>query len=270
MRRRWCLRPAALFRRSSSRTFRFSNQQFEICNRQSEIPLPLFPDTRISLVASLASDDDAVRARAVELVVGAYRAPVVAVLRRRWSLDLPDAEDLAHDFLSHALERDWLARYDPAKGRFRTFLRACLQSFASTAHEAAGRQKRGGHLVAVPLEGAAMLGAESEVDRLFEREWARSVMTISLERLRTECLTASREVTYDIFIAHDVEGAEAEASPRYADLASRFGIPVTQVANFLHWARGRFRGHVLQTIRDLTTSDAEFRDEARALLGRAP
>jgi hypothetical protein len=93
-------------------------------------------------------------------------------------------------------------------------------------------------------------------------------MTMSLERLREECGVAGRQVTYDVFVAHDVDGADDP--PRYSDLASRFGIPGTQVANYLHWARGRFRGHVLDTLRSLTASDAEFRDEARALLGRAP
>jgi RNA polymerase sigma-70 factor (ECF subfamily) len=225
----------------------------------------LFPDTRVSLVQDLSSDDPPTRARAVDLVAGVYRAPVVAVLRRQWSLDLPDAEDLAHDFFAHALEREWLARYDRNKGRFRTFLRTCLQDFARTAHQAAHRLKRGGGLTVVPLDETSA-STEADVDRLFEQEWVRSVMTMSLERLRIECTSAGRERTYDVFVAHDVEGADEP--PRYAELAERFSVPVTQVANFLHWARSRFRGHVLDTLRALTGSDAEFREEARALLGR--
>lgn len=231
-------------------------------------PVSVFPETRVSLVIALASDDPSMRARAVDLVVRAYRTPVIAVLRRQWSLDLADAEDLAHDFFAHALEREWLARYDRGKGRFRTFLRKCLQDFASTRHEAATRLKRGGHLVGVPLEQAPELSADADVDRLFEQEWIRSVMAISLDRLSVECQAAGRQSTYDVFMAHDVEGAESP--PRYADVAARFGIPVTQVANYLHWARARFRGHVLDTLRELTGSDAEFREEARALLGRVP
>lgn len=208
------------------------------------------------------------RARAVDLVVSAYRAPVIAVLRRQWSLDVADAEDLAHDFFAHALEREWLSRYDRARGRFRTFLRSCLQDFASTAHQAAHRLKRGGNLVAVPLDESTAPVTEADVDRIFEQEWVRSVLTLSLERLNAECIAAGRQATYDVFVAHDVEGADDP--PRYSDLATRFGIPVTQVANYLHWARGRFRGHVLDTLRALTASDPEFRDEARALLGREP
>src|SRR6185503_19068826 len=107
--------------------------------------------------------------------------------------------------------------------------------------------KRGGHMVAVSLDDAPQLSTDAEVDQLFEQEWIRSVMTIALDRLSAECLAADRQSTYDVFIAHDVEGADAP--PRYADVAARFGIPVTQVANYLHWARSRFRGHVLDTLR---------------------
>jgi len=45
----------------------------------------VFPDTRISLVVALSSDDPSLRARALDLVVSAYRAPVIAVLRRQWT-----------------------------------------------------------------------------------------------------------------------------------------------------------------------------------------
>jgi DNA-directed RNA polymerase specialized sigma24 family protein len=227
----------------------------------------VFPDTRVSLVEALSSDDQATRARAVELVVQAYRAPVIAVLSRQWSLDLPDAEDLAHDFFAHALEREWLARYDATRGRFRTFLRTILQAYASTANESRRRQKRGGHLTSVSLESAPPLATEPEIDRLFETEWVRSVMSMALDRLRQQAESAGRATTYAVFVAHDIEGADADPPPRYADLAERFSLPLTQVANYLHWARTRFRQHVIDTLRSLTTSDAEFREEARALLG---
>lgn len=230
--------------------------------------MSLFPETRVSRVVALSSNDPSLRTRAVDLVVAAYRAPVIAVLRKQWSLDLPDAEDLAHDFFAHALEREWLARYDREKGRFRTFLRKCLQDFAVTRHQAARRLKRGGHLTGVPLDDAVQVATAAEVDQLFEQEWVRSVMTMALERLREECLAAGRQVTFDVFVAHDIDGADDP--PRYAGLAQRFGIPVTQVANYLHWARTRFRAQVLETLRSLTASDSEFREEARALLGREP
>ena len=226
-----------------------------------------FPDTRVSVVTALASDDVARRERATGVVIAAYRAPVVAVLERRWELEHADAEDLAHDFFAQALARDWLARYDPAKGRFRTFLRTCLLAFAATAHEAATRQKRGGGLRHVPLDAALAITTDDDVTATFDREWARSVLSLSLAALRTECIVHDRASTWYVFESYDVEGAENGERPTHDVLAQRFGIPATQVTNYLNWARRRFRAHVLSTVRDVTASDEEYREEVRALTG---
>lgn len=227
----------------------------------------LFPETHQSVIEALASPDQATRARATDLVIRAYRAPIIAVLRHRFGLEPADAEDLAHDFLAQALDREWLQRYDPARARFRTFLRSCLAAFASTAHEAGGRLKRGGGAPHLSLDAAALAASpDASMETLFDREWVRSVLDMALGALHQECVASGREATWQVFVAREVEGAE-DPVPSYADLALRFGLPLTQVTNYLAWARPRFRSHVLQALRDLTASESEFRAEARALLG---
>jgi hypothetical protein len=120
----------------------------------------------------------------------------------------------------------------------------------------------------VAIDDIDVAGApDPALDALFEREWVRSVLARAVEALRAECEGAMRETTFAVFLAHDIDGADLDTPPSYASLAVRFGIPVTQVTNFLNWARRRFRAHVLATLRSLTTSDAEFREEARTLLG---
>lgn len=206
--------------------------------------------------------------RAADVVMRAYRSPIIAVLRHRLGLDLADAEDLAHDFLGQALAKQWLERYDPGKARFRTFLRSCLLAFASTAHESAGRLKRGGGVHHVALDDAMQSPVPDAADeQLFDREWVRSILEIALDAFHAECTTAGREVTWRVFHARDVAGAEADAPPSYAELATRFDLPVTQVTNCLTWARPRFRAQVLEALRALTATEGEFRSEARALLG---
>jgi RNA polymerase sigma-70 factor (ECF subfamily) len=200
--------------------------------------------------------------------MAAYRTPVIAVLQRRWEMQPADAEDLAHDFFAQALERDWLARYDPEKGRFRTFLRTCLLAFAATAHEAATRQKRGGAMTHVSIDDVTVAGdGDDEVMRLFDQEWTRSVLAIALEKLREDCAASNRDTTWQVFYEYDVEGSDAGMRPTYDALAVSAGIPVTQVTNYLNWARRKLRMHVLETIRSLTSSDAEYREEVRSMLG---
>ncbi|MBI3789730.1 MAG: sigma-70 family RNA polymerase sigma factor [Gemmatimonadetes bacterium] len=229
--------------------------------------MSLFPSTRLSLVHALASDDAHVRAIAFERVVRIYRTPVIEVVRRQWQLEPADAEDLAHDFFLVALDRDWMQRFDPARGRFRTFLRACVRDFANAEHRRAHALKRGGFARAVPVEDADLAAADADADSTFDHEWARSVLDAALDALEAECRAAGRERAYQVFRAYDVEGADLREPPTYAALAEAFGLPVTQVANHLHWTRQRFRHAVLETLRSLTASDAEFRGEVRALLG---
>lgn len=232
--------------------------------------MPTFPATHHSVVAALASADVPTRERAVAEVLGVYRAPVIAVLRRRLGLDESDAEDLAHDFFAAALERDWLARYDANRGRFRTFLWRCLFAYASTAHERATRKKRGGgvdhtSLDAVPVLQDAALATAPAVDAFFDAEWRRSVLHAALQALEAECQREDRRLTWEIFAALDLRGDTPADPPTYAELATRFDVPKTQVTNYLNWARRRLRAHVVETLRALTTSDAELDAEVRAL-----
>jgi RNA polymerase sigma-70 factor (ECF subfamily) len=81
-----------------------------------------FPETHRSVVLAVRSADPEERGRAFDAVVRAYWRPVFGYLRRKWRADDARAEDLAQGFFTLALEKDWLARFDPAKGRFRTFL----------------------------------------------------------------------------------------------------------------------------------------------------
>jgi DNA-directed RNA polymerase specialized sigma24 family protein len=226
-----------------------------------------FPDTQRSLVEALRSDDPAVRERAVDLAARVYRAPVIVVAMHHWALQRADAEDLAHDFLAQAFEKGWLFRYDASRGRFRTFLRSCLSAFASTRAEAAGRLKRGGAAVFLDIDDVTVAAPDPHLDAMFEREWVRSVLAAAVDGLRQECAQAGRDTTFAVFVAHDIDGAEQQVPPTYASLSAQFSLPVTQVTNYLSWARRRFRAQVLQTLRALTVSDAEFRAEARALLG---
>ena len=47
-----------------------------------------------------------------------------------------DAEDLTQGFFTRAMEKEFFGGYDPAKARFRTFLRTCLDRFVANEDQA--------------------------------------------------------------------------------------------------------------------------------------
>jgi DNA-directed RNA polymerase specialized sigma24 family protein len=96
------------------------------------------------VVGSLDASDAGERRQAWETLIAAYWKPVYKHLRLTWTLPREDAEDLTQDFFARALEGGTLERFDAGKARFRTYLRVCLDRFASNARKAERRLKRGG------------------------------------------------------------------------------------------------------------------------------
>lgn len=236
-----------------------------------------FPTTRPSLLDALRSADEVERRRAWDVVAAAYWGPVRMLFERRWGADPDAAADLTQDFFADAIAHGRLERYDPARARFRTFLRVCVDGFASHAREAAGRLKRGGGYAHVALDGddaalelAAAAAVPDELDALFEREWVRSVLALALERLTAEAGGSGRDRHVELFRQYDVDGADAEHRPTYEALARDYALTATQVTNHLAWARRTFRRHLLDVLRETSGSDAEYRADVRTLLGIAP
>ncbi len=237
-----------------------------------------FPLTRHSVVRAIASADPEARARAYDAIVRSYWRPVYAYIRVRWHRDPPDAQDLTQEFFARALEKEYLARYDQSKARFRTFVRTCLEAFLSKDHEAAHRQKRGGGVQIESLDFAradadlaAHLRSDGEdPETWFRREWTRALFADAVERLRVECEAADRLRAFEAFVRYDIDGPDAPERPTYAALARDLGMPVTEVTNQLAWARRTFRAGVLEAIRAFCATDEEFRAEARDLLGITP
>jgi DNA-directed RNA polymerase specialized sigma24 family protein len=231
-----------------------------------------FPPTRHSVFEALAGRDEPARRAAADVFVRAYWGPVAALLELRWNLERADAEDLTQEFFAEAIEKEWFTRYDGARGRFRTFLRTCVDCFAANDAKARRRLKRGGGIPDAPLDSpdAAGLHAPDESDARIHDEWVRSILSIALDEMRDACAAEGKHVQMGIFEAYDVADPPDETRPTYRSLAIQFDIPETQVTNFLARARRDFRRHVLAALRSLAATDDEFREDARDLLGARP
>ena len=232
-----------------------------------------FPVTHLSLLRRVRSTDADIRARAQDALAAVYWAPIYTHVRLTHHQEPADAEDLTQGFFVDALRRDLFARYDPERARFRTFVRRCVDSYVANELEAARRQKRGGDATFLPIDAADVesrlttdSAASAEADAVFHREWVRSVLVASVARFRDNYQTAGRSGHLAIFERYDMAASDDER-PTYAELAAELQIPATQVTNWLAAARRDFRAVVLETIRDLSGSDEEYREEVRALLG---
>jgi RNA polymerase sigma factor (sigma-70 family) len=232
-----------------------------------------FPSTRRSIVAAFASTRHEVRRSAYDRLVIAYWKPVFKYVRLKWHATQEDAADLTQGFFLRALEKDFFAGFDPARARFRTYLRTCLDGFVMNARKADSRLKRGGGLTLVPLD---FEGAERELeqqassrvddfDAYFHREWLRSLFAGAIGRLRESCASRGRSARFAAFERYDL--APDDRRPTYDELARDLGLSTSTLTNELAAARRQFRRLVLEVLREQCATDEEFEAERRALSG---
>ncbi len=223
------------------------------------------------MLADIASANAGERNRALARVVGANRTPVYNYVRQRWRRPHDDAKHLTQGFFTAALDKEYLAAFDPAKARFRTFLRVCVDRWVQNAATADKALKRGGQAhFELDFESAEHelidSGGIDDVEQWFTREWARSIFAGAVEELKKRSADQPLGVTrLALFQKYDL--VDPGERPSYAALAHEHAIKTTDATNHLAAVRRELRSVVLDTLRELTANDEEYRSEARALLG---
>jgi RNA polymerase sigma factor (sigma-70 family) len=229
--------------------------------------LDRFPSTRRSLIKT-AGSSGAIRQEALSSIIAVYWKPAYKYLRIKWRRSNEDAKDLVQGFFTVLIERDVLANFDPAKGRFRTYLQTCLDRFVMKQDEYAKRLKRGGdrpfelNFEEAECELAGLKGelAAYAAEEIFFREWRREIFVSALRNLETSCYETGKELQYRIFEEYDL--AEEER-PSYAEIAARHRVPVSSVTNYLAWSRRELRRLVDERVNSVTPNHRERSDESR-------
>jgi RNA polymerase sigma-70 factor (ECF subfamily) len=228
-----------------------------------------FPDTRWTIIASSREGPAACR-RALEELLSAYWKPLYFYVRRK-GLSVEDSKDAIQELFAHLLDRDFLGRLDPAKGRFRSYLRASMDHFLANRHEASSALKRGGGArvlsLAFDVDEADAPSSSGGPEAAFDREWALAVMERALARLRAELEKGERGRSTPFELVRRFFDLSGDP-PSYEEAARESGMSVSQLKAFLHRSRVRYRELVKDEVRDTLSDadpDAELDELIRAL-----
>lgn len=214
----------------------------------------MFPATHHSLLVDLQSANEPLRRQALDRFVEVYWKPAYKYVRVRWRREPADAEDLTQAFFVTLLERETVSRFEAARGSFHGFLRVCIDNFARDQARAGSAARR----LSLDFPGAeaelATADPASSPEELFHREWQRQVFTLAIGDLERHALEQGKQVQFRIFQEHDL----AAGKPSYSDLAARHGLAVTQVTNYLAWARRELRRLALERVGGVTDTRLLF------------
>ena len=198
-----------------------------------------------------------------------YWYPLYSYVRRQ-GRSAEDAQDLTQAFFMRLLDGNLLRAATPLKGRFRSFLLACLKNFMADEWDRSRAQKRGGGQECLSLdehdaEGRYLREAvhEMDADRIFERRWALTVLEQALGRLEAEYVALGKRALFDQ-LHPSLTGEKHSRS--YAQIGAELKMTegaVKVAAHRMHRRHGQLiRGLIAQTISD----PAEIDDEIRHLL----
>lgn len=226
-----------------------------------------FRTTRWSVVVAAQGGATPDARTALETLCGAYWYPLYAFARRRGH-DESAAQDAVQGFLARLIGQRTLAAADRERGRFRTFLLTCFSNFIcnEVAREAA--LKRGGGSFVVSLSGpdAERRFALEPIDdvtpeRLFERDWAITVLERVLDRLRTSYRDRGKEALF----GHLKETLAGATDVAYADRAQAIGMSEGAFKVAVHRIRARYRDALRSEIADTLSDGERIEDEIAAL-----
>lgn len=228
-----------------------------------------FQATRWSLIVRARGEGALARA-AMEALCRAYWFPLYAFARRNGS-SRHDAEDLTQAFFTHVLASDFIARAEPEKGRFRSFLLASLRNFMAKEHARVSSQKRGGGIRTVDFDENAAeerLGlvagrAERTPSEHFERDWALALLEQALDRLEAEQRAMGRAELFGRLRPLLRAGPERGD---YETLADELGIAKGTLTVTVHRLQQRYRELVRAEILQTLASPDDLDDELRHLL----
>jgi RNA polymerase sigma-70 factor (ECF subfamily) len=190
--------------------------------------------THASLLARLAAGQDS---RAWREFDERYRVLLWRFARAR-GLQPADAEDVAQEVLHALTKRLPGFAYDPARGRFRDYLKtAAANAVWKKLGELAGTARAVGGSDAAPDVPVA----DDAVERSWEAEWRQYHMRLAMTRIRAE------------FNAQDVAAFEAYAAGdrAAAEVATSLGLSVDQV----YQAKSRILRRLKEIIAEQTADE---------------
>jgi RNA polymerase sigma factor (sigma-70 family) len=228
-----------------------------------------FHTTHWSMVLACGGDSETKQAReALAELFQTYWYPLYAYVRRR-GYNEHDAEDLVQAFCVHLQEKHALAKADPLRGKFRTFLLSSLQNFLANEHVRANAQKRGGgqEFVFIDAENAheryrAEPTHAATPEAIFEKRWAHALLEQTLSSLRTDFRTRGKERLFD-GLASFISADPREES--YQTAADRLGLPLSAVKTSVHRLRQDYRARLRDEIGRTVASPDEIDEELRHL-----
>ncbi|HTV41446.1 MAG TPA: sigma-70 family RNA polymerase sigma factor [Candidatus Sulfotelmatobacter sp.] len=236
-------------------------------------PRHVFATTQWSVVLTAGRAEFQQAQDALETLCRTYWYPLYAYVRRR-GFSPADAEDLTQEFFAWLLDRKWLGKADPQRGRFRSFLLTSISNFLANEWDKARTQKRGGgKIISLERDEAenrynwqplsySIPESSFTPEQSFEWRWALTLLDQVMGRLTAEFEHEKKKELFEALKPCLL--GDSSALP-YATLATSLGMSEGSIKVTVHRLRQRYRQLLREEIATTVAVPEEVEEELRYL-----
>ena len=219
-----------------------------------------FPTTQWTQLAEASLSGGKSALAALDELCRQYWQPVFLAFRAR-RLDETQAQDATQGFFLHTMKTSLFRKADPQRGKFRSFLSGALRLYMIEHYDrqAMRRQRHNAEEVSLEEAGPEMLYHDAPEDRVFDREWALTLLEAVLRRLQVE-YELSRGAPAFAVIKQFLPSAQM-GIPDYERAAaeSRMTVPTLRVE--VHRIRKQFRELLRREVARTVSAPHEIDEE---------
>lgn len=225
---------------------------------------PNFPLTRWSLMQRAQGGDERDRREALDEMARTYWWPLHCFLSRS-RVPEEEARDLVQGFFLSLLEKDLIRGFDPVRGRFRTYLLACLKGYWGDQRDHERAQKRGGGKAPLALDDGPdgrrleVPGKDLTPEEAYERAWAIAKMEWAVARVRREMEARGEAKAIEVLDAY--VRSDDPARPGTAELARRTGLAEKNVRYLFEHIRKQIKRALFEQLIEETGGKTEAEEE---------
>ncbi len=220
----------------------------------------------VPAVIAILHGEESERTKGLGRIIAAHWKPLYKYLRLQYRLPSPEASAVILNFLELLQEPAFYSRFDPARQHLKEFIRQKLDVFEPTP--AAKR-------AAPPSPYFDFTNAEEEFQadqretspsaaEYYSSEWVRSLLTLAVEELNNKFAAAGKTKDFSLFMKHDLQNGSGNERISLESIATELSMTPNEASCSLAGSRQQFQNILMDLIRSFTSSDAEFRREAKA------
>jgi len=229
-----------------------------------QAPREVFVTTRWTVVLAAGRGGDSGGARAaLEELCQSYWYPLYAYVRRR-GCSSHDAEDLVQGFFARLIRLNSLSGTCREKGKFRAFLLAGVKNYLADEWDKGSAAKRDVRktvfLDALAAEARYAMEPADHLtpERLFERQWALSLLERVVRRLRGEYESVGKG---ELFGGLQFALTGEKSTVPYGELSVRLSLSEGALRVAVHRLRQRYRQLLREEISHTLAAGEDVEEE---------